>query len=123
MWQERFQSLLMDENYLLAAVRYVEMNPVNAGLCEAPRDWRFSSARAHLEGKDDSLVRVSPMLSRIGNWRTYLADSDFGKETEKIRKHTRTGRPLGSDEFIHEIETLTGKTLVPRRPGPQPKRE
>lgn len=48
LWQERFHSFLMDEKYLLATVRYVELNPVAAGLCEAPWDWRFSSARAHL---------------------------------------------------------------------------
>ena len=121
LWQERFHSFLMDEKYLLAAVRYVEMNPVAAGLCESPWDWRFSSARAHLEGKDDKLVRVSPMLQRIGNWRGYLTRSTNGDDAERIRKHSRTGRPLGTPEFIHKIETLTGETLTPKRPGPKPR--
>jgi putative transposase len=121
LWQERFHSFLMDEKYLLAAVRYVEMNPVSAGLCEFPRDWRFSSARAHLEGKDDTLVRVRPMLERVADWRAYLAASTKQDDTERIRKHTRTGRPLGTAEFIHKIESLTGETLAPKRPGPKPK--
>jgi putative transposase len=121
LWQERFHSFLMDEKYLLAAVRYVEMNPVSAGLCESPRDWRFSSARAHLEGKDDTLVRVRPMLERVADWRAYLAGSTNRDDTEQIRKHTRTGRPLGTAEFIHKIESLTGETLAPKRPGPKPK--
>ena len=121
LWQERFHSFLMDEKYLLATVRYVEMNPVVAGLCESPWDWQFSSARAHLEGKDDSLVRVSPMLQRVGNWRGYLTRTTNGDDAERIRKHTRTGRPLGTAEFINRIEILTGETLAPRRPGRKPK--
>ena len=121
LWQERFHSFLMDEKYLLATVRYVEMNPVVAGLCESPGDWRFSSARAHLEGKDDKLVRVSPMLQRLGNWRGYLTRTTNGDDAERIRKHTRTGRPLGTAEFINRIEILTGETLAPRRPGRKPK--
>lgn len=121
LWQERFHSFLMDEKYLLAAVRYVEMNPVSAGLCESPWDWRFSSARAHLAGKDDTLVRVRPMLERVADWRAYLAASTKRDDTELIRKHNRTGRPLGTAEFIHKIENLTGESLAPKRPGPKPK--
>ena len=57
LWQERFHSFLMAEDYLLATVRYVERNPLAAGLCEAPEQWRWSSARAHLKGQDNGLVR------------------------------------------------------------------
>ena len=121
LWQERFHSFLMDEKYLLATVRYVEMNPVAAGLCKKAWDWQFSSARAHLEGKDDRLVRVSPMLKRVGNWRDYLSSTAKDNTAEQIRKHTRTGRPLGTAEFVNQIEFLSGETLVPRRPGPKPK--
>ncbi len=51
LWQERFHSYPMNERHLLAAVRYVEMNPVRAGLVERPEDWEWSSARYHLEQK------------------------------------------------------------------------
>jgi len=121
LWQERFHSFLMDEKYLLATVRYVEMNPVAAGLCEAPWDWRFSSARAHLEEKDDTLVRVRPMMERVNDWRTYLSGPVNENDAEDIRKHSRTGRPPGTSEFVNKIEILTGETLSPRRPGPKPK--
>ncbi|SCZ67842.1 hypothetical protein SAMN03097708_03211 [Thiohalomonas denitrificans] len=53
-------SLVMDEEYLLSTVRYVELNPVKAGLCRYPADWKWSSALPHLSGKDDQLVRVGP---------------------------------------------------------------
>ena len=55
----------MNEDYLLATVRYVERNPVAAGLCETAGQWPWSSTGAHLRGEDDGLVRVKPMLDRI----------------------------------------------------------
>jgi len=76
LWQERFHSFVMDEEYLLATVRYVERNPVAARLCDKPEQWRWSSAQAHIEGKDNKLVRVQPMLGRIDDWQSYLADSN-----------------------------------------------
>jgi putative transposase len=120
LWQERFQSFLMDEEYLLATVRYVERNPVAAGLCETPEQWRWSSARAHLKGQDDGLVRVKPMLDRIDNWSAYLTNNNGTSEIDTIRRHTRTGRPLGASHFINKLEQLTGKQIAPKRPGPKP---
>ena len=72
LWQERFRSFVMDETHLLAAVRYVELNPVRAGLCERAVDWPWSSVHAHEERASDGIVNVEPMLARVPNWRTYL---------------------------------------------------
>jgi putative transposase len=58
LWQERFHSFVMDEHYLLATVRYVELNPVRANLCHSPEDWPWSSAKAHIQGIDDDIVTV-----------------------------------------------------------------
>lgn len=116
LWQERFHSFVMDEQYLLATVRYVERNPVKAGLCDRPGDWRWSSASAHLTGKDDQLVRVRPMLDRVGDWASYLA-GQRSDDDELIERHTRTGRPLGDSVFVKQLENITGKALVPQRPG------
>lgn len=110
----------MDEDYLLATVRYVERNPVAAGLCETPEQWRWSSARAQLSGRDDDLVQVKPMLERVDNWKAYLSNTEDAGATDTIRRHTRTGRPLGSSNFIDKLELLTGKPIAPRRPGPRP---
>ena len=52
LWQGRFSSFPMDEGYLLAATRYIEMNPVRAHLADTPEGWPWSSARAHLAGKE-----------------------------------------------------------------------
>jgi len=122
LWQGRFASFPMDERHLLAAVRYVELNPVRAGLCETPRDWPWSSAQAHLTGQDDDLVQVSPMLSIVGDWGAYLSQPTDAGQVDAIRRHERTGRPLGSDAFIENLENLTGRQLKKQKPGPRPKR-
>jgi putative transposase len=121
LWQGRFHSFPMDENYLMAAVRYVERNPVSAGLCERPEQWKWSSAAAHLRGANDDLVDVRPMLDRVDNWAAYLTDSNTDTTLEQlIEKHSRTGRPLGENDFIRRLETITGRILFPRKPGPKP---
>lgn len=68
LWQERFHSFVMDERYLLAAVRYTELNPVRTRLCANPTDWPWSSAGTHLRGRDNTVVSVAPMLERVADW-------------------------------------------------------
>src|SRR5258707_15236980 len=53
----------MDEPHLLAAACYVELNPVRARLAERAGDWRWSSTRAQLDGRDDALMRVAPLVA------------------------------------------------------------
>jgi putative transposase len=121
LWQERFASFPMDETHLLTAVRYVEMNPVTAKMVERPEDYPWSSARAHLEGKDDDLAKVEPLLEMVGDWRSFLTPlSD--QDSELLQKHERTGRPLGDALFIEHLEQTTGRILHPQKPGPKGKK-
>ena len=120
LWQERFHSFAMDEKHLYRTVRYVERNPVAAGICQHAISWRWSSARAHVSGKDDALCRVEPMLNRVGNWNQYLSSEVSPEECEELRRHTRTGRPLGNEQFVNFVEELTGRDLKPGKPGPKP---
>jgi putative transposase len=119
LWQERFHSFVMDERHLMAAVRYVELNPVRAKLCSRAEHWPWSSAMAHLTGVDDALVTVAPMLERISNWASYLETTESHKRLDALRGHTRTGRPAGDDEFIRALSLLTGRELNKRKPGPK----
>ena len=123
LWQERFHSFPMDERHLLACVRYVEQNPVKAGLTDRPEDWPWSSARAHLTANDDVLVTVAPMLERVANWAGYLNAENEPDVYQTIRRHARTGRPLGSDAFLSIAERLTGRSLRPKKPGPKPSKQ
>lgn len=121
LWQGRFASFPMDETYLLAAARYVEMNPVKAGIAEDAAAWPWSSARAHLAATDDKLVTVAPLLEMAGDWRLFLADAAEEEQVNEIRKHERTGRPLGSEGFVERLETALDRPLKRGKPGPKGK--
>ena len=123
LWQERFSSFPMDEPHLLTAIRYVLLNPVRAGMVEAATDWSYSSARAHVLGKPDQLVNTRAAADRVSDWRRYLGLEVPSKEAEVLRRHGRSGRPLGSDGFIERLERLTGRRLRPRKAGRRPNRE
>lgn len=120
LWQGRFFSVVMDELHLAAAVRYVELNPVRAGLTTSALDYPWSSARAHASGQNDGLVNVAPMISRVGDWQDYLGDEQEVSQIELLRLHTRTGRPLGNACFTSELETMIGRALAPKRRGRKP---
>jgi putative transposase len=121
LWQGRFASAPMDEPHLMACARYVELNPVRAGLCKSAADWPWSSARAHLEGRDDRLAKVSPLAERASDWSDFLGQGLSEPERDAIRAAERTGRPLGAKEFVQSLETATGKSLARRKPGPKPR--
>jgi putative transposase len=118
LWQGRFSSFVMDEQYLLSAVRYVELNPVVAGSVSRAEDYSWSSARAHLLGRDDGLVTTAPLLSRVGDWSAFLGAGSPAAAVDQLRRHERTGRPLGSDDFVDHLEGLLNRVLRPRRSGP-----
>ena len=121
LWQGRFASFPMDENYLLAAALYVEMNPVRANLVPDAASWPWSSAQAHLAKKDDGLVTVAPLLEMVGDWKIFLAGAEEERLND-IRRHERTGRPLGADLFVERLESDLGRTLKREKPGPKGKR-
>jgi putative transposase len=118
LWQERFASFPLDDRHLLAVARYIEMNPVAAGLADRPDAYRWSSARAHLHGAEDGLVKTAPLLGLVGNWRTFLSLSSE-KELDLLHRHERTGRPLGEEHFLVELEQRLGRRLRPQKPGPK----
>ncbi len=117
LWQERFHSFVMDEPHLTAAVRYVEQNPVRAGLCKNPSEWPWSSTSAHLNGRNDLLVEVGPMLERFPDWQQYLCVGETEKTIESIHQHSSTGRPAGNKDFLASLERLTGRELCLKKAG------
>jgi putative transposase len=110
----------MDDPYLLAAARCVELNPVRAKLVEHTSQWPWSSAKAHLEGSDDGLVKAKPLLARVGDWKAFLRSAVAEEELRDLREHGRTGRPLGSSHFLDRLEGLVGRVLKRQKPGPKP---
>ena len=116
LWQGRFSSFPMDETYLFAAVKYIEMNPVRANLALDPYSWQWSSATAHAAGKDDILVTVAPLLEMVGDWKQFLSDAD-DEDSDKIRSHERTGRALGGDAFLETLELSLQRIVKPQKAG------
>jgi putative transposase len=92
------------------AAKYVEQNPVRAGLVAQARDWPWSSARVHLAGQ--TLKGASwPEDKALAKWSVLLAEPGRPAELVAIRKQTYTGRPWGSERFIARLESLAKKVL------------
>jgi len=117
LFQGRFSSVALDDAHLVAAARYVALNPVRAKLVAQAQDWPWSSARAHLAGRDDGLVRVAPLIERVGRFADLIAARSDVALFTALRDAEGTGRPLGSDEFVAELERLTGRRLQRQKPG------
>ena len=117
LWQGRFASFPMDESHLLAAARYVERNPVAAGMAAMPGDYPWSSARAHLDGRDDGLASVEPLLALCPDWQSFINMPSSTEQIELMTKHDRTGRPLGGEGLFQRIKATSGRDLRPRKAG------
>jgi putative transposase len=132
LFQGRFASYPMDDRHLIAAVRYVENNPVAARMVERAEDWRWSSARSHLAGKrvaGDPLTDVAALGAHVRNWRALLrhgaelGDAGASGEAlaEAIEARLRTGRPLAAEAWLARQEAALGRPLRPQRRGPKPR--
>lgn len=118
-WQGRYYSCPLDSSHLWAALRYTELNPVRAGLVAQPADYQWSSAMLHCGRVDADLaldVRPWQATWTSADWREYLACGG-DEEAEVIRRATHTGRPLGSSEFVHDLETVLHRNLTPAKGG------
>ena len=121
-WQGRFYSCPMDEDHLWTAVRYVELNPVRAGLAARAEDYPWSSAAAHCGlRRDPALSGEFPPQGVIEDWSSWLAAGDNETSVRALRTHTHTGRPCGTSGFVAMLEGLLDRTLGPKKRGPRPK--
>jgi len=130
LWEGRFRSSIVQaETYLLRCQRYIELNPVRAGMVKAPEQYKWSSAKEHLAPVGSSLIVDHAVYVRLG--ATPLARArGYGalmKEPleegalSQIRIASRQGGVLGSDQFKDQIETQLGRRVRLRKPGRKPK--
>jgi putative transposase len=119
--QGRFYSCPLDTRHLVAAIRYVERNPVRAKLVEHAWEYPWSSAafRVGLRARDPLVKEVDPLDLDL-NWRELLRSDPRGMAV--LREKLRTGRPCGDAEFVEKAEELTGRWLKPRHAG-RPKKK
>ena len=117
LWQGRFSSYVLDEKYLLAATRYILLNPVKAGITKKPWDYKWASTRHHMKIANDFLVKDSLLKGVIDNWKVFLDTSIDDNDANLIQLHERTGRPLGSNTFIEKLEFILKTNLKKKRAG------
>ncbi len=65
-------------------------------------------------------MKVSLLAALVGDWRAFLSDGIAAQEAEAMRRHERTGRPLGSARFVADPEKVLGRRLARQRPGREP---
>jgi putative transposase len=115
LFQGRFGSVAMDEIHLLAAFRYVAMNPVKAKMVDHASDWVWSSTKAHLSGKDDGLVSVRPLLDRVDNVSEFLAATPEQELEFALEKGQSIGRPLMEERALVELERKLARPIRPTK--------
>ncbi len=104
LWQGRYFSCVLDRKHLQEAVRYVERNPVRAGLVASPTDWPWSSAPPHCALRDDPLLSYDlPLLAEVPDWRAWLETRESEHQAEELRRCTERGKPCGDSEFVDRI--------------------
>lgn len=125
LWEGRYRATLVDtERYLFACYRYVELNPVRAGLVRRPEDYPWSSYRANASGSTDDLVTpherytalAAEAVSRRAAYRALFEDALDETTLQKIRDTTNKAWALGNNRFREEI-----KRLLDRRTAPLPR--
>jgi putative transposase len=130
LWEGRYRASVVDsEPYLLTCMRYIEMNPVRAGMVAHPSDYRWSSHRANAKGVPDSLLTPHELYCRLGRslrereqaycdlFRLQLRTSDL----QNIRETTNKNWALGDAGFVRRIAEVSGRQSTPKRQGRQSK--
>ena len=122
LWQSRFYSCPLDEAHAHNASAYVELNPVRAGIVTSPWEYAWSSAAAHcgVGGDPSGMLDLGRWFDRmpIATWKRTLAAITGPDDTiERLRLHTRTGRPLGDEGFLKRIEESLERVVRPKAAG------
>lgn len=115
LWKGRFYSCVMDEFHLLAGVRYIERNPVRAGLVKKPWEWEWSSAAYHCGKSHKSCIKLKNLLELVDmnkdEWTSYIEHDDDPIFIEKIKKSTFSGRPFARSGVLKKWENKLGMRL------------
>ena len=125
LWEGRFRSSLLETDaYLLVCMRYIENNPVRAGMVERAEDFRWSSARHHVGRAIDPLVSDHSLYWSLGNtpfereaaYRSFLAEG-LPEEAGLLSRSFLSSRALGSSVFLERMSEGAGRTLLPGKRG------
>lgn len=119
LWECRYHSTVVDgDSYLWRVSKYIENNPLRAGIVNRPEDYPYSSAKAHILGKKDPLLK-EPLFdkSELNQYRSFIRSEEDKNMIGEIRKQTRLGKPLGDGAFIKTLSEKLGCSLSFRPKG------
>lgn len=128
LWQGRFRSCLVEsDGYLLTCHRYIESNPVRAGMVRDPGDYPWSSFRANALGASNALLSVHPCVAAMGStpvdrqaaYRALFDQDLMPAVLEEIRSSTIAGHALGSPSFRRRIAIELGRPVERQKRGPR----
>jgi len=126
LWQGRYYSCALDSGHFLNAIRYVERNPVEAGLAIRAEDYPWSSAAAHCGMRADPLLEPankSSLLRGITNWSNWIARGVPDDCRKLLQRNSRLGLPCGSASFVEQLEKIAGRDLKFHPQGGQRKQK
>ncbi|MFA4842720.1 MAG: transposase [Candidatus Omnitrophota bacterium] len=115
LWQGRFYSCVLDEPHLILSARYIERNPVRAGMVEKPWQWAWSSASAHIGRSESMHIKLGDFLGIVdmshAYWKDYIDSPEKDDFLQNIRSHTLAGWPLGTVAFVEKLEDTFQRKL------------
>jgi putative transposase len=132
LWEGRYRATVVDaEDYLLACCRYIEMNPVRAGMVKSAAHYRWSSYRHNAQGHKDAQITDHDVYRRLGRtvqaryeaYRSLFRDGDDDTTVLAIRESAHKGWALGGDRFRGEVEKLAKRRTAPLQRGRPKARE
>ena len=121
LWEDRFRSCIIDaDNYLLTCQRYIESNPVRAGMVSRPSEYQWSSYLVNAHGLHTDFIRPHTKYSALGinqadrrkAYRELFRNQLDPRLVDEINEHTNGGYCLGSDQFKHKIESMLGRRVL-----------
>ena len=120
-WQGRFFSSPLDESYLWAAVRYVERNPVRAGMIDRAENYQWSSAAAHCGNRPDGVLdlesRWNKQFAVVEDWSAWLSEGDEIEKVRILKQNAEKGLPCGNSDFVQRLGLKVGRLLEFRPQG------
>ena len=124
LFQNRFFSYAMDEQYALRAARYIETLPVTLKLTDRPENYIWNSAKSRIKlNKPIDFLKNFQSFHIMNNWEDFLSRPMDKEEINKIQLHLQTGRPRGSNLFLDSIEQKIGRPVRPQKRGRKPKNQ
>lgn len=124
LFQNRFFSYAMDEQFSLRAIRFIETLSVTLKLTPRPENYLWSSAKSRIKiGKNNPIIQNYLSFNAIDNWEEYLSRPMNSDEMNQIQLHLQTGRPRGSGMFLDSIEKTIGRSVRPQKRGRKPKQK